>query len=503
MPFEPVFETINISQRKGKLTDQIKVECRTDIPTEAVNKIINISAFPQIIRSETVAGQVKYGGKIAFFICYENVEGEIKKCECGAEFTGAVSNDAVTENTRALTSAEAQKPEASLSGVKLSVSAYVDVCAVLYECVKYNALSGGENIISKNTDVTYVRSFGIKESAYSVEDEFEVGYKVGEVISHRAQAVITSVQCGVGVIIVDGEVYLSAIFLQSGDKKDIIRENRTIPYRMEIECEDAMPAFGATARVSTKSFKTDINVDEEKGVSVINAEAMLVFSGEAFSEETASVAEDAFSLSEELKLQKQRVESYKDCDVRSCSARVNGRAATDELPVGANLFAACGEKAEIAECVKNDDSIKITGTLYLTALFCDGEGKIFSRSAETPFETTVECVLPQSAEIEVTIVSEHAQCRIISLSEIETEAELFFTVYPCEKNHITCISGIEASGEKVENDCAISVYIPVKGEELWTLSKRLNISPDNLVATNKELQFPLSGEERIVVYRGK
>jgi hypothetical protein len=46
-------------------------------------------------------------------------------------------------------------------------------------------------------------------------------------------------------------------------------------------------------------------------------------------------------------------------------------------------------------------------------------------------------------------------------------------------------------------------FMPEEGEELWSLSKRLNVCPDQLVATNKELQFPLTGKERIVVYRRK
>ena len=50
---------------------------------------------------------------------------------------------------------------------------------------------------------------------------------------------------------------------------------------------------------------------------------------------------------------------------------------------------------------------------------------------------------------------------------------------------------------------AISVYIPLEGEGLFSLAKRLNVSPESLVNTNRELNFPLSGKERIVIYRQK
>ena len=35
------------------------------------------------------------------------------------------------------------------------------------------------------------------------------------------------------------------------------------------------------------------------------------------------------------------------------------------------------------------------------------------------------------------------------------------------------------------------------------LAKRLNVCPKSLVETNSDLQFPLTGKERIVVYRRK
>lgn len=500
MPFEPVFETINVNLRKGTLTDQIKVECRTDIPTEAVSKIINVSAFPYVGRTETADGQLRYGGKIVFFICYED-NGEIKKCECGAEFTGALTGDGISPNCRAVMRARAEKSETSLSGVKLSVSAYVTVTAEVSECRAYNALTGGENVITDKKEVSYTRSYGVREAAYAVEDEFEVNYRVAEVLSHRAAAVVTSVQCGVGVIIVDGEVYFSAIFLQSGEKKDIIRENRTIPYRMEIECEDAMPAFTATAHVSEKSFKIDVGVDDTNGVSTVNAEVSLGFTGEAFSTESAALASDAFSVDENVELIKEEAECCRENDVRSLMARVTGRAAIDEIPVGAYLSAACNEKAEVASAENVGGGVKITGALTITGIFCDAEGKVFSRKAETPFETVLDCILPDDCEFEILAAAGRAQAKIVSLTEIEVEADVAFTLYPREKCRLSCIKEIKSAGEKTKTDCAISVYIPAAGEELWTLAKRLNISPENLVATNRDLQFPLSGKERIVVYR--
>ena len=86
---------------------------------------------------------------------------------------------------------------------------------------------------------------------------------------------------------------------------------------------------------------------------------------------------------------------------------------------------------------------------------------------------------------------------------MELNGEVFLTVYPIEKNSFCFINDIKILGEKKDNPCAISVYLGTAGEECFSLAKRLNVCPDTLIETNKDLQFPLSGKERIVVYRQK
>ena len=58
-------------------------------------------------------------------------------------------------------------------------------------------------------------------------------------------------------------------------------------------------------------------------------------------------------------------------------------------------------------------------------------------------------------------------------------------------------------GEIAPNDNAFTVYSAICGEDLWGLSKRIHVSPDEILSYNNELDFPLSGNERILIYRQK
>lgn len=503
MAFEPNFETIDINCKKGIAEGQIKAESKCDVSVETISKILNVSAFAGIEEKEITEKQIKYGGKVTFYVSFVDNEGNIKKCECGNEFSGTLLDDKITSLCRAKIDIVVEKTSIDLSGIKPCVTAYLNVRAHVVEENQIRALSGGEELVALNEEITVTKSFGVKELSYPIEEEFELNYPIEEVLSHGADSVVTAVQCGVGCIIVDGQTTITIIALQKNEKRDIIRESRTFPYRMEIEYEQAMPTMQATASVVEKSFKIDVSVDEQAGKSIVNTSVVLQFEGEAFSLSAVNILKDAFSIKEEIALSREVFSYHKACELRSHVSQVTGRASVKELPASVTLTAVGGEGLEILSYKAQGENIKVTGVLSATGFFKDGEGVIFTEKMEMPFETDIECALTHECDFTIKVKPINASARIISLTETEIEVELIFTVYPEEKGRVEYVKEINCTGEKASVDCAISVYIPFEGEELWSLAKRLNVCPETLMQTNADLIFPLTGEERIVVYRQK
>ena len=77
------------------------------------------------------------------------------------------------------------------------------------------------------------------------------------------------------------------------------------------------------------------------------------------------------------------------------------------------------------------------------------------------------------------------------------------SVSDCEEVCVNYATEI-AEAEKLNKDTSvISVYIPSAGDSLWNTAKKLCQSPEEISATNPDLVFPLTGNERILVYRTK
>ncbi len=505
MAIEPVYEKINVLEKSKTVTDRLTVECKTDLSADSVARIVNVYARAEE-REESVEGdKIKYGGKTIFYVCYENVDGELKKYECGTEFMGdiLVDKDVDGEPVRTEVRFRTQKADYDLSGLKLTLSATVEISARLYYRSDAVALAGGDELLTNKKQVLTAKSLGKKQGSYPIEEEFELDYSISEVLFHRASPVVTAVQCGVGCIIVDGEVHLSSILLQSNQKKDIIRENRTFPFRAEVECEEAMPTNMATATAKLKSFKTDISVDEEEGKSLVTALISVNFNCEAFALEEEDVVDDAFSLTDKIEIERCSCPLSIPREQKTCTVRVGGRAEIGEIPDGARLSVALSERVEIVSVEQCEGGFNIVGTLTVNGIFVDADGKAFGRKAETSFSTSVDYSLPDGATVMVSARAERAVMQVVAKDGVEIQADVIITLYPKEECKLQYVSKISSLGEKPVCNAPLSVYIPLVGEELWSLAKRLNVSPETLLSTNKDLQFPLSGKERIVVYRQK
>lgn len=500
MAIQPVYESISINQKEKSTPIKLKLDCKTEIPSDTVLKVLDVSVFTGYPQVSVNGGKLKISGRAIFNVIYVNLDRATVKSECYQEY----SFDGELNAGKNITSAEieVEKIDFDLSGAKLTFSAYLCARPNLFCDREISYLAQTENVICQTCEKTYNKSYGVRQGVFPIEEEFELDYEIAEVLSQKSSAVITAVQCGVGCVIIDGEATVSALLLQNVEKSDIIKETKVFPFRVELEYEEAMPAFLAVATCEQKSLKSDVSVDPKKANSVVSLNLALSFETEVFSTESISIVDDAFSLTEKTETETDECEYFTPLDVRSCKAKITGRA-NAEIPLDCLITAVGNERIEITEIIPQADGLKVIGVLSVKAFLKDGEGGAHAQVLEAPFEERLDCVGIDGGDISLKVGVCDGQARIITPTEVEITADVGVNVYFTQKHKLKYLKNLKSVGEKQVCQSAISVYIPMEGEELWSLSKRLNVSPETLIETNKDLNFPLTGKERIVIYRQK
>lgn len=501
MNIEPIYEEIGLKTELKKQLCENKIECNTGIPVEEAAKILAISSHVTLTGEEVADAQFSCGGRVIFCMAYEDAEGNLKKAERGAEFSTRIAVEGVTPSCTPHTTLKVQKATADKSGANVIINAVVSSETKFTSSETAKALSGGDGLILRRCDKKIIKETPVKKAVYPVEDEFELGYGVGEVLLHTATATVTAAQCGVGTLILDGDIILSLCLLQKIENSDILKETRKISFRLETEAEDAMPACPATAEVSVKAVKLNVLVDEATGKSTVTANISVEVGGAYYEESERSLVTDAYSQACEIKADKNEYCFSVPVAEKTSDIRVQTRGVfADRLEAGARLMCCALENVTLTNVRAETGLIAVEGVIEAVAMLKDVEGKIFTAQLEAPFNTNIDFEVGD-AEYSLTAALTDFSARIVSLEAFEIDAVITFRVKTSANEKLTVLTSVETGEEKKPNTSAISVYIPIEGEDLWEVAKRLNTCPETITALNGDLAYPLTGEERIVIYR--
>lgn len=479
--------------------DIVKGECKTEIDSSTVSKILGIYVKTVNSDSDLIDNQIKYKSQVIYSICYIDNEKKVRKFECGGEIAGDIANVNI-QNGYVKLRVNTEKTEGDISGLHLVIKAIFNVVASVFYQEKNNFVLNGENLICKKSEHEYFRSYGRRKTIFPIEEEFSVNYNIQNVLNHKITPIITGVQCGVGTIIVDGEVYISALVLQNDEKCDIIREQKVIPFRAELEYEECMPSMFAICEATERSFKTDISVDEEKGESTIVASISLILEGEAYSPETVELCDDVFSLEKDLLTEVKVCDMVKPLESKSITQEVKCSSVNLEGVEEQKLIAVGYDRVEVVDAKYVKDCIMVSGVVSFVALFKNEQGEITFRRVDSDFSTSLD----MGENVRYNVYGNLLGLDVRKTNgNLDIGAKINFCVCGEIQQKVKLIQSIEEVGDKKKETASISVYIALENEELWSLAKRLNTAPEEICEINKELQFPLTGKERIVIYRQK
>jgi len=496
---QPEFENLTFCKDLKTFSQREKVECRVSLGGDAPKKVLSVFAQPLASSCSATDGEFSARGKVVFFACYVDSENAVKKAEGVGEYEFTVKDECAKSKTDCRINASVEKCDYFIDGDNLLLSASVNVNVKSQNENCADIVKDGERTITNKSEIEYEKSLGVSRGAYPVEQAFTLPYSVEEVLCQSGTVSVTATQCGVGCVIVDGEVYLSCLLLQNGQKRDIIREEWTLPFRFEAQAEWAMPSMRAVAFAQIKSISNQVAVDDD-GESNANVSVILEYDAEVFADEIASITVDAFSLDDEIEIEKIELPTTRTLDAVCLKERVFGRAETTELPIGARILAVSSERVEIVKHTCSGKQMEVDGILTCYAFYRDGDNELTSAKLEIPFSVNLK-IPCEAGGGDITAIVSGVSAKIVSATQTEVCATVIFTVYPKTFGKVACVKNYKVIGSKSPDDSAISVYIPLAGEGLWDLAKRLSVRPEALVKSNPELNFPLTGKERIVIYR--
>ena len=370
---QPNFSTLSCA-RLLKANSKIRVECPFKDLSE-VKKPISLTANAFPIFKECKGEKTTIKAKVIFTLVYLSEDG-YKKATCEA--------DAIQE-----VALENAVIDCFITDVKLITSnGFSGVCTLNFlsegrgeESV--DVLTGGENIIVKNKDVSIDIYNDYRQGRHTVVDEFSIDYTISEVLSYRAVAYLTSCNSSLGRIILEGEVVLIVKALPFSENNDIVKERRVIPFRYELDDVEALQEDRAYAVVDVTATNVKVFVDEAKEKSTVSVDVSLEFFGGTVRTQNFAVVEDAYLKFNESELETTKIDLLTFNSARCVSEKV---VCTGEKAVeGGRIISSIGENVSIVSLKQTDGRVYLDGIINSDVVFKNTDNGIVSTPCESPF----------------------------------------------------------------------------------------------------------------------
>ncbi len=484
-------ETFRGFGRTGELNGQTAVECRFGGELETV---LAVHAVASLSGAETGNGEVKYFGKVLFSVVYEDAEKHVCRAEKGVEFSAKLQNEGVVPALTARVSLSVENLSVRREGASVYATALIGADAVLYGDTSFDYLTGGDFICRKEAiNVLCAHLCGGQAEA---EDEFETEF-IGDILFHSEAVTVTDVTCEAGLVQTEGEINLGILALKG--ENALVSFERLIPFRAEIPCEQSAFGCNADVKVSVLSATVRADADETKGKCSIQVNLTLSVEGCLYEEVAVDGVTDAFSCENSLRLKQITRECYGAGEFYRTSERISGKAVLSApVDFSDTLQAISLQRAE-ADYVATAEGKRVEGVAMATLLVLGADGSHRGIEMSLPFSVPVQA----EGDCRVSVLACGTSARQRQEGEIDGEVTLKICLQAEKRSSFALVASAEEGAPVAQCDSAISVYIPCVGDGLWELSKRLNKSPDDVLASNPDLEFPIREGQRVVIYRKK
>ena len=491
---KPVLNNEGCNKLLKRIESQSVVECRFPQSSE-ITEIIAVYPQVSVVSCEVSSGRVNYSGKLILTIVYCDEGGKLCRMQKGAEFSHFADDDCLAPAQNGVCTLSCEKTSVKREGSSFVISAIISADIKVYARAERTFISGADGAFVKTENVSFSSVVNFTGES-EVEDDFDAD-SVVDVLIPCAKAVVLSSVCGTGEVETSGEIYLSLFAMR--EQSPVCLE-RIIPFKCTVPCDDASVGLRAATTADITDLNVTANVNEDRGRCRINFVCNLSLSGWFADVHACEAAVDAFSDTNDVNLNFAEECMPRCVDVKVYTERVTGLAATkSKLTYDCKFMAAALPQAD---CAYNAETGCVEGAVNTVLIYEQG-GEIKSTEVSLPFAVALNGV----AEAGQKVIKDVAVCgvsvRLKAEGEAEAEATLKVSACVCEENAVKYLTSVE-EGEAVEiNDCAVSVFLPTAGDGLWDIAKKLKKSPSEVSACNAELEFPLTGKERIIVYRAK
>ena len=464
------------------------------IDVENILKVLSLSVDAKCESADAYAGYVEVAGRANFRLIYLDKENVARGVDYNADFTARVDGEFDADDNVCC--------DIHVAEAEVSAKDSLTLTAALEISVRRTRREGIELLLTAEDCYTSKRELAlptfITQKVMTTEffDDGNVGGEIDNVLSINAGVAVASADAKDGGADIKSNVYAVVTYVKDGN---ITTQNFEIPLEDDVNLEGVSEGDALKIQASVKNVK--VILQGVTGDNVLRIEGEVIYKIQAYRCQQTEVIDDAFLLSNELSVKRAKHQAKCYLGTTYKTEAVSGIALLgDNRPAAESVVALPYARCYVAKTyVSEEGEITAEGVVNTDVIYTDENGYNSVRT-EIPFS-----IMLGKAE-EGTIYQ--ADCIVSSISakvrrerEFEIDVNLAVSIAAYSEYECECIESVELGDERPKNTSALSMYIAGDNEEMLDVCKALYAMPDEILAQNPTLTFPLKEGEEVIYFR--
>ena len=320
---------------------------------------------------------------------------------------------------------------------------------------------------------------------------------------HDAYFAPTSSSVDSDGVLLEGKLYSKLIYETQDGDANTIKELQDV-FNIKTQCsvsgldDDCIPDLSFMLDRSKESITTEI----EDGNSVVTIVNNIKVCGVCVKNMSVEVVDDAFCTDCELELNKTNRDYVNQVLQEAINDKVNGEITLNNDETAIEEILSCMNiLPEITNYYIKDDKMNFEGIITAHINYLDENKDYKHRQVELPFVVSGKTNLEKFDCVRTDIHVE--DCRVKAkrgtIIEMEFCIEILSKIYL--KSSCEMIDNVTMGKATNFGMYDYQIFLAKPNETMWDLCKRIKISPDELLKTNKDLPLIMTGGEKIVIKR--
>ena len=490
------FEKISTSRFYTAPTIERVVEFSPpDVDTANVAKILSLAVDAKCAGCEANDKYARISGRTNFRLVYLDKDGEVKGVDYNADFTldadGEFDEGDSVQCDIIVTESDVEADET------LRLTAVLEITASTIKRDETEMLTSCDDCYTIGADVYMPSYIGAKTITTSFEDDKNVGAQIDSVLGLSAVSVIKQSLATDGGATIGAVVFARVTYAQDGEIK-------TQDFEMPIEEE--LSIDGATSSDAVKVFSAirsaKVVLQGVTDDNVIKVEGELSLRAMILRCEKRSIVSNLYMLTNEVEIKRDTVElrCFDGCGY--FVQNVGGTAILgDNKPRAISVSALPYARCNTTNCYVTEDNRVVAEGVVNTDIIYTDENGYNSVRAEIPFTVSVSSEIPFSKEVRAKCDVQNVNATVRKDREFDISMDMAISVCGFSPLSVEYVCDVTVGEEKEQNTSALSMYVASEGDDMLDVCRALTAMPEDVMAQNPDLEFPLKGNEKIIYFR--